>query len=193
MKSLCVYCGSSLGRSPDFLEAAQALGAELLRREIRLVYGGASVGIMGAIADTVLAGGGEVVGIIPESLADKEISHHGLTELLVVDSMHTRKAKMAEYSDGFVALAGGFGTLEELFETLTWAQLGFHQKPVGLLNVNGYYDHLLAFLQQAVDQQYLKDQHRNLLLSSEQPEQLLQKMLSFQPIAGDKWLGAGDI
>jgi len=192
MKSLCVYCGSSLGKSPFFLAAAKALAHELVRRDIRLVYGGASVGIMGVIADTVLAGGGQVVGVIPQALLDKEVSHTGLTELFVVDSMHTRKAKMAELSDGFVALPGGFGTLEELFEVLTWSQLGFHQKPIALLNVEGYYDHLLAFLQQSVDQQYLKAQHHKLLLASDDVEHMLEQLLNYKPVAGDKWIGEGE-
>lgn len=193
MKSLCVYCGSSLGKSPAYLAAAKVLGQELVARDIRLVYGGASVGIMGVIADTVLAGGGEVMGVIPQALVDKEVSHSGLTELFVVDSMHTRKAKMAELSDGFVALPGGFGTMEELFEVLTWSQLGFHQKPIGLLNVEGYYDHLLAFLQQSVEQQYIKPKHHQLLLSATDISALLEKMLGFEPLKGDKWIGESDI
>lgn len=192
MKSLCVYCGSSLGKSPAYLAAAKALANELVQRDIRLVYGGASVGIMGVIADTVLAGGGQAVGVIPQALVDKEVSHAGLTELFVVDSMHTRKAKMAELSDGFVALPGGFGTLEELFEVLTWSQLGFHQKPIGLLNVEGYYDHLLAFLKQSVEQQYVKPQHHALLLASDEVPQMLEQLLNFKPMGGDKWIGAGE-
>ena len=192
MKSLCIYCGSSLGKSPAYAATAKALGNELVSRSIRLVYGGASVGIMGVIADTVLAGGGQVVGVIPQALVDKEVSHQGLTELLVVDSMHTRKARMAELSDGFIALPGGFGTLEELFEGLTWSQLGFHRKPIGLLNVEGYYDHLLAFLQQCVDQQFLKIQHHELLLASTDVKQLLDKLTSFKPLIGDKWIGEGE-
>ena len=192
MKSLCIYCGSSLGKSPAYSAAAKVLGNELVSRGIRLVYGGASVGIMGVIADTVLAGGGQVVGVIPQALVDKEVSHQGLTELLVVDSMHTRKARMAELSDGFVALPGGFGTLEELFEGLTWSQLGFHRKPIGLLNVEGYYDHLLAFLQQCVDQQFLKNQHHELLLASTDVKQLLDELTSFKPLIGDKWIGEGE-
>lgn len=192
MKSLCVYCGSSLGKSPAYLAAAKALANELVQRDIRLVYGGASVGIMGVIADTVLAGGGQAVGVIPQALVDKEVSHAGLTELFVVDSMHTRKAKMAELSDGFVALPGGFGTLEELFEVLTWSQLGFHQKPIGLLNVEGYYDHLLAFLKQSVDQQYVKPRHHELLLASDEVPQMLEQLLNFKPVGGDKWIGEGE-
>ena len=144
------------------------------------------------IADTVLAGGGEVMGVIPQALVDKEVSHSGLSELFIVDSMHTRKSKMAELSDGFVALPGGFGTMEELFEVLTWSQLGFHQKPTALLNVEGYYDHLLAFLQQSVDQQYLKSQHYDLLLASDNVPHMLEQLLSFKPVDGDKWIGEGE-
>jgi len=192
MKTLCVYCGSSVGKSPAYLAAAKALGEELIRRDITLVYGGASVGIMGAIADTVVEGGGKAIGVIPQSLANKEIAHTSLTELFVVDSMHTRKSKMAELSDGFVALPGGFGTLEELFEMLTWSQLGFHQKPIGLFNVAGYYNHLLAFLQNSLDQQYIKQQHHDLLLASDAVEPLLDQMLSFKSLGGDKWIGQGE-
>ncbi|MCP4722847.1 MAG: TIGR00730 family Rossman fold protein, partial [Desulfobacteraceae bacterium] len=157
MKKICVYCGSSPGRHPEYVAAARFLAEELLSRKIGLVYGGAHVGIMGEIADTVLKGGGEVIGIMPRALVDKEVSHPGLTELKIVDSMHQRKAMMADLSHGFIALPGGLGTIEELFEALTWAQLGFHKKPCGLLNARGYYDHLSAFLDHTVEEKFVKD------------------------------------
>jgi len=143
MKTVCVYCGSSPGRLPEYQDAARRLGYELAGRGLGLVYGGASVGVMGAVADAMLERGGKAIGVIPYSLATKEVSHDGLDELIVVDSMHERKARMAELSDGFIALPGGWGTIEEIFEMLTWAQLGFHEKPCGLLNIASYYDHLL--------------------------------------------------
>src|SRR5690606_23334523 len=152
IKNLCVYCGSNAGNRPDYVEGAQTLARELVSRDIGLVYGGASVGIMGALADAVLAAGGRVIGIIPDGLLNKEIGHHDLTELHIVASMHERNTMMAERSDGFIALPGGAGTLEEIFETWTWAQLGMHQKPCGLLNIAGYYDQLAGFLDHAVDQ-----------------------------------------
>lgn len=188
MKRICVYCGSSSGKSPEYIESAHALAEALVERGIGLVYGGASVGIMGAIADTVLDHGGEVIGVIPQSLVEKEVSHHGLTELKVVASMHERKAAMAEISDGFIALPGGLGTLEELFEMLTWSQLGFHQKPCGILNVKQYFDHLRLFLDHAVEQQFVKDVHRNMLLVEQNPSKLLTLMADYRPLAVGKWM-----
>jgi len=188
MKRICVYCGSSPGRLPEYAEAATALANELTSRDIGLVYGGASVGIMGVVADAVLGNGGEVIGIMPQSLVDKEIAHSGLTELKATDSMHERKAMMAELSDGFIALPGGIGTLEELFEVLTWSQLGFHQKPCALLNVNGYYDGLAQFLDHTVTEQFVKPEHRQTLLIEERPEQLLETMLAYQPVKAGKWI-----
>jgi uncharacterized protein (TIGR00730 family) len=192
MKKICVYCGSSPGARPGYLEAARALAQALVKRNIGLVYGGASVGIMGEIADTVLAQGGQVTGIIPQALKDKEISHTGLTELIVVGSMHERKAMMADVSDGFIALPGGLGTFEELFEVLTWSQLGFHKKPCALLNVEGYYDHLSLFLDHAVKEQFVKDIHREMLLVESSAEKLLDLIDQYQPPAVDKWIGRGD-
>lgn len=188
MKSICVYCGSSLGKSEIYLSAAKSLANELVSRNIALVYGGASVGIMGQLADTVLAQGGEVIGVIPRSLFDKEIAHSGLTELQVVDSMHERKAMMEQLSDGFIALPGGMGTLEELFEILTWAQLGFHTKPCGVLNVAGYYDGLLQFLDHTVDQAYVRPAHRELLLTEHDPASLLSKFDQYQAPSVTKWI-----
>ena len=193
MKRICVYCGSSIGKRPEYATAAKALGKALVDCNIGLVYGGASVGIMGLIANTVLELGGEVVGIIPQAIADKEIAHTGLTELNVVANMHERKAMMADYSDGFIALPGGMGTLEELFEVLTWAQLGFHQKPCGVLNVEGYYDHLIAFLEHAVDQEYLKSQHFGMLQTATEPDALLELLSRYQAPVDGKWITRKDL
>lgn len=157
-----------------------------------LVYGGASVGIMGEIAAAVLDAGGEVTGVIPQALVRKEVSHHGLTELKVVASMHERKAVMAELADGFIALPGGFGTFEELFEILTWSQLGFHQKPCGLLNVAHYYDQLIGFLDQAVSSGFVRESHRQMLMVAEDPGVLLDAMLEYRPPQVDKWIGRGE-
>ena len=176
MKRLCVFTGSYLGARPEYLAAAQALGRELAARGLELVYGGAHIGLMGALADTVLAENGRVVGVIPDRLVDREVAHHGLSELHVVGSMHERKAKMAELADGVIALPGGIGTLEELFEALTWRALNIHTKPCGLLNINHYYDLLLQFLQHTVDEKFLKAQYRALLLVEEHPGKLLDRL-----------------
>lgn len=176
MKSLCVYCGSSPGGSTVYADAARALAREMVRREVRLVYGGASVGIMGVLADEVLARGGEVVGVIPENLVRKELAHPGLTDLHVTDSMHQRKLRMSDLADAFVALPGGIGTLEELFEIWTWAQLGFHQKRIGLLNVAGYYDGLVRFLEHAVAEAFVRPAYREMLLVQAEPDQLLEQL-----------------
>ena len=189
MKTLCVYCGSNPGLLPEYCSAAQRLGHEMADRDIGLVYGGASVGVMGAVADAVLEAGGKAIGVIPHSLATKEVSHDGLDELLVVDSMHERKAKMAELSDGFIALPGGWGTIEEIFEMLTWAQLGFHAKPCGLLNVSGYYDQLFAFLDHAIEQRFVKEEYRPMIIMEESPGILLDRFNSYQAPEVKKWIG----
>jgi len=188
MKTICVYCGSSSGKSPEYRKAARALAKEMVARNISLVYGGADVGLMGEIANTVLAHGGEVTGIIPQSLIDKEVGRQGLTKLHIVDSMHARKALMAELSDGFIALPGGLGTLEELFEVLTWSQLGFHNKPCGLLNIKQYYDGLSQFLDHAVSQQFVKPIHRDMLIKANNPSKLLDQMESYAPPQVTKWI-----
>ena len=188
MKRLCVYCGSSRGALDSYQTSAIALGKILLKNKVELVYGGASVGIMGVVADTVLEGGGSVTGIIPQSLVDKEVAHPSLSNLIVVNSMHERKAQMAELADGFIALPGGFGTLEELFEVLTWAQLGFHQKPCGILNVSGYFDGLVQFLDHSVNQGFVKGFHRDMLMVSERPEDLIEKLHSYKPVNTEKWI-----
>ena len=187
MNRLCVYCGSSSGADEVFAEAAIELGTLLASANIGLVYGGATKGLMGAIADTVLEAGGRVTGVIPAALRDKEIAHQGLTELHVVDSMHERKSLMAVLSDGFVAMPGGFGTVEELIEVLTWGQLQFHSKPCGLLNVNGYFDHLLRFFDNARDSGFLKSIHRDMLLVADSPAGLLGKFEHYAPPLAQKW------
>ena len=187
MRRVCVYCGSSPGAASTFIESAERLGEALAAQGLDLVYGGANKGLMGALADRVLASGGNVTGIIPHDLVDKEIAHNGLSELRVVDSMHQRKAAMLEFADALIALPGGTGTLEELIEAITWAQLGFHRKPVGLLNVSGYYDALLEFLDHAVSQEFLKPIHRRLLLVDDDPNELILKLRAFRPKHADKW------
>ncbi len=187
MKSICVFCGSSSGARNGYSDAARDLARVLVGEGIRLVYGGASVGVMGALADEVLAGGGEVIGVIPEGIMRQEVAHHGLTELRVVDSMHQRKALMAELSDGFVALPGGLGTFEELFEVYTWAQLGIHVKPVGLLNAAGYYDKLIEFLDGAVEERFLSSEDRSVLLVERDPRLLIEKFKLHRPPSVSKW------
>ena len=162
-RAACVFCGSQPGAKPAYMNAARELGAMLARRGIAVVYGGGHIGMMGALADSALAAGGKVVGVIPEHLMRPEVAHQGLTELLVVDSMHTRKRTMASRADAFIVLPGGYGTLEEMFEMVTWLQLRLHTKPVGLVNVDGYFDHLLAFLRHATQQDFIRPQHRDLL------------------------------
>jgi len=189
LKSICVYCGSSEGRLEAYGEAARALAACLVKRKIRLVYGGAKVGIMGILADRVLELGGEVAGVIPEALMKKEIAHPGLTKLHVTGSMHERKTLMAELADGFVALPGGIGTLEELFEIWTWAQLGFHRKPCGLINVAGYFDGLIAFMDHAVAERYVKKSQRSMLMVETAPAPLLDRFLDYRPPAVAKVIG----
>ena len=187
MKRICVYCGSSPGADPIHREAAENLGALLAARGIGLVYGGGNVGLMGSIADAALRAGGEVIGVIPTALMDKELGHTGVTKLHVVTSMHERKQLMADLSDGFIALPGGIGTLEELFETFTWLQLGFHDKPVALLNVAGFYDHLLAFLRHAADERFLGPAHLESLLVETDAAPLLARMARFRAPSLAKW------
>lgn len=176
MQKVCVFCGSRPGRSPVYLEAAKQLAAALVRRDIGIVYGGAGIGVMGALADAALEQGGQVTGVIPEQLMARELSHRHLTELHIVESMHERKALMGSLSDGFVALPGGLGTLEEFFEVLTWNQLGIHAKPCGLLNVDGFYDSLTSFLDHTVCEEFVPDAHRSFLLVEREPDALLDDM-----------------
>ncbi|RLQ20871.1 TIGR00730 family Rossman fold protein [Seongchinamella sediminis] len=192
MNRICVYCGASPGLKPEYLDATRNLAGAMVDRGIDLVYGGGSVGMMGAIADAVLEAGGEVIGVIPRALAEREVAHRGVTDLRVVESMHERKALMAELADGFIAMPGGFGTLEELLEVLTWSQLGFQQKPCGVLNVAGYFDMLTGFLDHAVEQQFVKPVHRRMLLVAADSEQLLARMADYKPPVVDKWIGRGE-
>ncbi len=181
MRRVCVFCGSAAGGRPDYADAARTLGAELVRRGVGLVYGGGSVGLMGVLADTVLAAGGEAIGVIPRPLASRELAHGGLTEMRVVDSMHERKATMSSLADGFVALPGGLGTLEETLEVLTWAQLGIHGKPVGLLNVRGYWDALLGLVAHAVRERFVLAEHAALLLAAGGAAELLDRFATWRP------------
>ncbi len=184
LKSVCVFCGSRMGARPEYLAGARALGAELARRGLTLVYGGTSVGLMGAMADAVLVGGGKVVGILPRVLSDREIAHQGLTELHLVDSMHTRKAMMAERADAFIAMPGGIGTFEELFEVTTWAQLGIHHKPIGLLNVANYYAPLLAMMKRAADEGFIAETRAQPFACDPSPASLLDTLQKGgQPLA----------
>ena len=180
IKSVCVFCGAKTGTNSEYTEAAHELGRVLVSNGIRLVYGGAQIGVMGAVAEEVLKLGGEAVGVIPEALKKKEVAHEGLTKLHVVGSMHERKALLAELSDAFVALPGGLGTMEEIFEVLTWAQLGFHFKPCGFLNVAGYFTKLLDFIDYAVNQGFIKEAHRRFILSSDSPEDILQQFKDYE-------------
>jgi hypothetical protein len=181
MDRICVYCGSRPGDDADFVAAAESFGRLLADRGYGLVYGGGDVGLMGAVADGALAGDGEVIGVIPEALSEREVAHEGLTDLLVVESMHARKRQMADLADGFVALPGGFGTLEELIEVLTWAQLGFHADPCGLLNVAGYYDGLVSFFDTQVAAGFVEPRHRRLLVVTDDPKDLLARFEAYEP------------
>lgn len=188
MKRICVFLGSNPGNSPEYRNAARDLGRELARRELAVVYGGSSVGLMGTLADAALAEGGHVIGVIPELLVQKEVAHTSLTRQHVVPSMHARKAKMAELADGFIALPGGIGTLEEFFEVLTWNQLGYHQKPCGLLDVNGYYSGLATFLDKVVQEGFLVNEHRGMVLTDASPGGLLDQFETYVPPQVDKWI-----
>lgn len=188
MKRICVFCGSSSGGNPVYLEAARRVGRTLASRGLGLVYGGGSVGLMGAVADATLAAGGEVVGVIPRALQLRELAHAKLTTLHVVGSMHERKAKMAELAHGFIALPGGMGTLEEFAEILTWAQLGLHARPCGLLDVAGYYRPLTAFFDQAVAEGFVRSEHRRLVLVAEDPDALLDEFVAWRPPQVERWI-----
>lgn len=188
-KRLCVFCGSSHGAHPAYIEAAKQVGAELARRGIALVYGGGNVGLMGVLADSVLASAGEVIGVIPEALMTKEVGHRGLPDLRIVKTMHERKALMAELSDGFIALPGGIGTFEEFFEIVTWAQLGLHSKPCALLNVNGFYDPLLRLLDHAIEERFVKPKQRALVLVETDFKVLVDRMAHHHVPHEPKWIG----
>lgn len=189
ISTLCVFCGSSPGNDPVHGEAARALGGALTDAGIDLVYGGGHVGLMGMVADAVLAGGGRVTGVIPQALHELEVAHHGLTMLHVVGSMHERKAMMADLSGGFIAMPGGIGTFEELFEVWTWGQLGYHCKPVGLLNVGGFYDRLVDFIDDVVEAGFLRIAHRSMLMIEDDPAALVARMQTYEPPIVEKWIG----
>jgi len=193
IKKICVYCGSSPGKNPAYSLAAKSLANTLCDRGIGLVYGGAAVGVMGVVADAVLEAGGEAIGVIPKSLAVKEVAHDKLSELHVVASMHERKAMMAELADGFIALPGGWGTLEEIFEILTWAQLGFHHKPCGLLNIEGYYDGLIDFLENSFEQQFVNPLCRPMLMTALEPIALLDQFEIYKAPKVRKWMGEDEL
>lgn len=188
MKRICVFCGSSTGSRPIYREAAHSLGRALRKHGIGLVYGGGNVGLMGVVADAVMGSGGNVIGVIPEALVNRELAHRTVTELIVVRSMHERKAKMAELSDAFIALPGGYGTFEEFCETITWAQLGMHRKPCAILNVEGYYDPLLALFDRGVDEGFIHPANRRLVLQETDPGRLLDLMARYSPPQTEKWI-----
>jgi len=188
LQRVCIFCGSSAGARPVYWEVARSVGVLLAQRKIGLVYGGAQVGLMGAVADGALSEGGEVIGVIPQGLVRKEVAHHGLGDLRIVGSMHERKALMAELADGFLALPGGCGTLEEFLEVVTWAQIGIHFKPCALLNVEDYFDPLLALLDHAVAEHFVRPEHRRCVLSDSDPERLLNAMGRYKAPTVEKWL-----
>lgn len=193
IKSICVFCGSSTGDQPFYRDAAIALGREVAERGWTLVYGAGNIGLMGVLADAALAAGGKVIGVIPQHLFDKEVGHLGLTNLVIVNSMHERKARMADEADAFVALPGGFGTFEEFCEVLTWSQLGLHTKPCGLLNVGGFYDPLLALFDHAEQSKFLRPEHRSIVLDDDNINRLLDRMLAFKPPQVEKWMNRSEI
>jgi uncharacterized protein (TIGR00730 family) len=188
MRSVCVFCGSSSGFHPAYAEAAKELGEILARRGLRLIYGGGNIGLMGVLADAVLAGGGEVIGVIPQALEAKELAHRGVTDLQIVGSMHERKQRMAAQADAFIAMPGGYGTLEEFCEVLTWSQLGLHQKPCGVLNVAGYFDPLLQLFDRAVAEGFLRSTHRAIVLVDTSCQSLLEQLAAFTPVTKEKWI-----
>jgi uncharacterized protein (TIGR00730 family) len=181
VKALAVYCGSATPSDPVYIEAARHVGRVLAQRDITVVYGGGRLGLMGAVADAALAAGGKVIGVIPEALVDAEVAHRGCTELRVVKNMHERKAAFTDLSDGFVNLPGGVGTMDEMWEAVSWSQLGYHSKPVGILNIAGYYDHLIAFNAHMADIGFVREAHRGILLVAETIDVLLGKMIAYQP------------
>ncbi len=187
-RRICVFCGSSSGVRPIYAEAAAALGRELARRGIGLVFGGGKIGLMGIVADSVMAAGGEVIGVLPKPLFTREVAHTGLTELHVVDSMHARKAMMADLAEGFIAMPGGFGTLEELFEIVTWAQLGLHTNPCGLLNTAGYFDPLVSFIDHQVTEGFLPTEDREIVMVDPDPAGLLERMERYEPPIAPRWI-----
>ncbi len=192
MRRLCVFCGSSVGARPSYVEAARRVGTLLASRKIGLVYGGGNIGLMGEVADATLAAGGEAIGVIPEALVARELAHRGLTDLRIVPSMHERKSLMADLSDGFMALPGGFGTFEEFCEAVTWTQLGLHAKPCGLLNVGGYYDPLLGLFDAGVRERFIRPENRAIVLAHTEPEALIDALLVSRPVMTPRWIDRED-
>ncbi|MFP4472132.1 MAG: TIGR00730 family Rossman fold protein [Bacteroidales bacterium] len=188
MNSVCVFCGSAVGKNGAYTARARSLGRLLAHRNITLVYGGGNIGVMRVIADSALEAGGEVIGVMPRHIVDREIAHQEITKLHIVGSMHERKAMMAELSDAFIALPGGFGTIDELFEIMTWNQLEIISKPTGLLNVEGYFNHLMAFIDHAVEEKFVRTEHRSALIVEEDENRLLEKLEKFQPEKAEKWI-----
>jgi len=188
MNSICVFCGSSVGKRENYVLYARQLGKLIADRKMTLVYGGGNIGVMREIADSTMKYGGKVIGVMPQHIVDKEVAHHGITELHIVQSMHERKAKMAELSDGFIALPGGFGTIDEIFEVMTWNQLEIINKPTGLLNIDGYFDHLIAFIQHAVDEKFVRVEHKQNLIVETSAELLIEKIEKFEPHRAEKWI-----
>ena len=186
MIKVCVYCGSSSGNDPAYSETAIEMGKTIAKHGLDLVYGGGNIGIMGIVADSVLQSGGRAIGVIPQALAKREIAHESLSELHITTDMHERKCRMAELSDAFVALPGGLGTLEEIFEIWTWAQLGFHKKPIALLNTKGYYSRLLDFLDDAVEDGFIQEAHRHMMVVESDPEELVTQLKTYVPVVSDK-------
>ena len=191
MQSVCVFCGSNTGKGDVYSAAAHALAAAMVRRGLRLVYGGGSIGLMGVLGDAVLAAGGHVIGVTPRRLLERELVHTGLTELHIVETMNERKALMAQLSDAFIALPGGMGTLDELFDMLTWTQLGFHRKPCGVLGAGNYFDRLMAFLDHAVAEQFVMPEHRSMLIAEVDSDRLLERLANEPPPAASKWVSHG--
>lgn len=188
MDSICVFCGSSVGKTEVYALKARKLGVLLAKKNITLVFGGGNIGVMREIADSVMQAGGKVIGVMPKLIVDKEIAHQNITKLHIVESMHERKALMAQISDAFVALPGGFGTLDEIFEVMTWNQLAIMNKPTALLNVNGYFDHLLNFISHAVDERFVRREHEQNLIVAEDEERLLEQLETFKPVTAEKWI-----
>jgi len=188
LRSVCVFCGSRPGRRPEYEDAARALGRRLAADGVRLIYGGGGVGLMGTLATAVMEGGGTVIGVIPDPLATREVAHAGVTEMRVVPSMHARKALMADLADGFIAMPGGLGTFEEVFEILTWAQLGIHAKPIGLVNTGGYFDALIALVEHAIGEGFIHPEQRALFVDAPTPETLMPRLLTHHPPAAFQWV-----
>ncbi|MFC2107257.1 TIGR00730 family Rossman fold protein [Bacteroidota bacterium] len=188
MKSICIFCGSSKGIDPAYAEATETLAKVFINNELDLVYGGADIGLMKIAADTILEGGGKVIGVMPEDLANREIAHKGITEMHIVNSMAERKRKMAEISDAFIMLPGGVGTLDEFFEMMSWNQLGYMKKPLGIYNVKGFFDHLLEFITHATSEKFLRDEHRENIICESNPEILIHKMTNFTFAEADEWV-----